>query len=123
MPAPAPASRPPSRAGKQPARRPAAARRSSRRSGIRWDRVGRFALLVVLGVVLLLYIPPVTHWVTQKRTASEHRSQLEELRRENARLKSRVSALRQPDALEREARRLGMVKAGERAYSVEHSAR
>jgi cell division protein FtsB len=43
-----------------------------------------------------------------------------ELRAENARLRAEKRVLSAPGALEREARRLGMVKAGERAYIVEN---
>ena len=41
------------------------------------------------------------------------------MRAENQRLRERKAELNAPGALEREARRLGMVKAGERAYIVE----
>lgn len=91
---------------------------ASRRAPIRWDRVGRLALLAVLVTVLLLYVSPVAHYVTQSRTAASHRAELEELERDNATLKTRVRQLRRPDALEREARKLGMVRAGERAFVV-----
>jgi cell division protein FtsB len=52
------------------------------------------------------------------REAGRQREQVAELRAENARLKQRKAELSAPGALEREARRLGMVKAGERAYVV-----
>jgi cell division protein FtsB len=94
-----------------------------RRSGIRWDRVGRLALLGTLLVVVLLYVSPLTNWIRQSRTASEHRTELRELERDNARLKTRIRNLRQPDALEREARELGMVKKGERAFVIENPPR
>jgi cell division protein FtsB len=97
-----------------PARRPSLARR-----GIRWDRVGRIALLVTLGVIVLLYVAPVKNYFTQSRTAAAQREELRALESENARLESRLGDLRRPDAVEREARRLGMVKRGERAFVVE----
>ena len=99
-------------------RRPA--RPTPRRSAIRWDRVGRFALLGTLFVILLLYVSPLKHWVEQSRAAGEQRRELRRLDRENATLKARVRDLRTPDALERQARRLGMVKQGERAYVIEN---
>lgn len=77
------------------------------------------ALLAVLAVVMLLYISPVSHWITQSRTAAAQRQELRLLEQENTRLRARSRALRRPDALEREARRLGMVRTGERAYSIE----
>ena len=93
----------------------------ARTAGIRWDRIGRHALLGVLVVILLLYISPVKHWLEQSRTADEQRAELRDLERENARLEARARELRRPDALEREARKLGMVKQGERAFVVENA--
>ena len=87
---------------------------------IRWDRLGRWALIVVLGLVLYLYIGPAIRWVQTYREAGRQRAQVAELRAENARLRERKRKLTAPGALEREARRLGMVKAGERAYIVEN---
>jgi cell division protein FtsB len=97
----------------------AAALPSRRRSGIRWDRVGRFALMATLVAILLLYISPAKHWIQQSRTAGEQKDELRDLTSENRDLKRRVRALRDPGALEREARRLGMVRQGERAYVIE----
>jgi cell division protein FtsB len=91
-----------------------------RRSGIRWDRVGRFALLTTLVVILLLYLSPAKHWIQQSRTAGAQQDELQDLSTENNELKRRVRALRDPGALEREARRLGMVRQGERAYVIEN---
>jgi cell division protein FtsB len=91
-----------------------------RRSGIRWDRVGRFALLTTLVVILLLYLSPAKHWIQQSRTARAQQDELQDLTKENGELKRRVRALRDPGALEREARRLGMVRQGERAYVIEN---
>ena len=51
--------------------------------------------------------------------AKERRAQVAELRERNEAAAPRERELRRPSALEREARRLGMVKAGERAYVVE----
>jgi len=91
-----------------------------RTTRIRWDAVGRRALLGVFALVLYLYIGPAIRWVETYREAGRQRGQVAELRAENARLRARKAALTAPGALEREARRLGMVKAGERAYIVEN---
>ena len=68
-------------------------------------------LLVVLRRLVLLYVGPprsyVSTWQEAKRQARRRSS---ELKRENARLRARRDALRSPATLEREARRLGMVK-------------
>jgi cell division protein FtsB len=91
-----------------------------RRGSIRWDRVGRYALLGTLLVILLLYVSPALHWLEQSRTAGEQHQELRDLTKENRRLKRRVGELRDPQALEREARKLGLVKHGERAYVIEN---
>ena len=93
-------------------------RRTAGVSGIRWDRVGRLALLAMLGVIVLLYVSPVKHWIQQSGTKQDQQQRLDDLQRENVRLESRLRYLKRPDAVDREARRLGMVKRGERAFVV-----
>jgi cell division protein FtsB len=91
---------------------------SGRRGGIRWDRVGRIALLAVLAIILVLYISPAKHWIEQSGTAGTQREELGRLQSEQGKLKHRVRDLRRPAALEREARKLGMIKGGERSYVI-----
>ena len=93
------------------------------RARIRWDRLGRIALLAVLAVILLLYVSPTKHWIEQSGTRSAQKAELEELSADNARLERKVRALRDPAALEMAARRLGMVKRGERSYVIENPPR
>ncbi len=105
-----------------PAAASAAARRTAgSRPAIQWHRVGRLALLVTLAAIVLLYIPPVTHWIEQRRTAAHGKAEMQSLQRENDMLRGRMRQLTGPDALEREARRLGMVRRGERPYVVDPS--
>ena len=93
---------------------------ASRRGGaIRWDRVGRVALLVVLVLFVFLYVGPARTYVSTWREAKERRAEVSRLRDENRVLRARRAALRDPATLEREARRLGMVRPGERPYIVE----
>ena len=92
---------------------------ASAHTRIRWDRLGRWALLFVVALLLYLYIGPTMNWYTTWREAGQKREQVATLRAENERLKARRDDLRRESALEREARRLGMVKAGERAYIIE----
>jgi cell division protein FtsB len=95
------------------------ARPSRRRArGIRWDRVSRVALLVVLVGMLGLYVRPARSYWSTRQEAAQRRAELAALQREHARLTARRDALRQSSAIEREARRLGMVKPGERPYVV-----
>jgi cell division protein FtsB len=88
-------------------------------SGIHWHRVGRAALIAVLGVIVLLYIRPVAHYIEQRNTAANTRSDLQQLQAEHDRLKLRLRQLNGPGAIERQARSMGMVKQGERAYVIE----
>jgi cell division protein FtsB len=99
-------------------RRPAVRRRPAGVSGIRWDRVGRLALVAMLGVIVLLYVSPVKHWIQQSGTKQDQQQRFDQLKRENGRLESRLRYLKRPDSVDREARRLGMVKRGERAFVV-----
>jgi cell division protein FtsB len=94
--------------------------RAAVRPNIRWDRVGRVFLLGVLFVILLMYVSPLTRWVTQKNTAQEDTAELHQLQEANDSLKARLKSLQSPQALELRARRLGMVKQGERAFVIEN---
>ena len=86
--------------------------------GIRWDRVSRVALLVVLGVLVFLYVNPARSYWSTMQEAKHRRAQVAQLKRENERLRARRAALASPSALEREARRMGMVRSGERPFVV-----
>jgi cell division protein FtsB len=85
---------------------------------VRWDRLGRVALLVLLGAIMLLYVSPAKHWWEQSRTAASQSAELEQLEAEHEELKRKARLLQNPDTLELEARRLGMVQQGERAYVI-----
>jgi cell division protein FtsB len=89
-------------------------------AAIRWDRVSRAALLLVLLVLVFLYAGPARSYWTTVHEAKQRRAEVTMLKRENERLRARRAALREPSALEREARRLGMVRPGERPYVLEH---
>ena len=97
--------------------------RARSRGRVRWDRLGRLALLGVLVVILGLYISPAKHWVEQSSTSKAQKQELQTLNQENAALKRRLRGLRDPATLENEARRLGMVKEGERSYVIQNPPR
>jgi cell division protein FtsB len=88
-------------------------------SRIRWDRVGRWALIFVFAFVIYLYIGPARAWVSTYAEAGRKRDEVAELRARNDRLRERKRTLERPAAVELEARKLGMVKAGEKLYVVE----
>ncbi len=86
--------------------------------GIRWDRVARLSLLVALALVLLLFISPATKYYQAWRLSGDTRTELNDLRTDNVRLRARARELRSPSRVELEARRLGMARPGERVYVV-----
>ncbi len=86
---------------------------------IRWDRVARIALLFVLALLVWLAIGPAASLVTTWRDARERDARVAELELANERLRERRDELREPVALEREAREMGMVSPGERAFVIE----
>ena len=88
--------------------------------GIRWDRLGRTALLLVLVGMVALYAGPLMGFWAARGQAAGERARVQQLRRENVALRARRTALRSPGTLEAEARRLGMVRPGEHPFVVQH---
>jgi cell division protein FtsB len=113
---PAHAPRRTSRAARAPRQRPRVLAGGA--AAIRWDRVSRVALLIVLLVLVYLYAGPARSYWDTVRQAKQRRAEVATLKRENARLRARRDSLRSASALEREARRLGMVKPRERPYVI-----
>ena len=98
--------------------RPAPRRGGRRASRIRWDKLGRVALVIVLVAVLASYISPALNFVDAWQDSRSERTELQQLQRENADLRARAGTLDGPDAAERAARRLGMVAPGESSYVI-----
>ncbi len=87
-------------------------------SRIRWDKVGRVALVLVLAAVLISYINPVVNFLDAWGDSRSEYSSLAELREENAKLRQRITTLDESEAAERAARRDGMVAIGEAPYVI-----
>ena len=85
---------------------------------VRWDRVGRVALLLLLAGVVALYVQPARSYVSTWRDSNAKQAELERLEREHDALARHARELRSPRTIETEARRLGMVRPGERPYVV-----
>jgi hypothetical protein len=85
---------------------------------LRWDRIGRMALLFVAVLLVGLWVRPLMTLVSTQREAQAKRGQVAELQREHRDLLRRQSALRRAGSVELEARRLGMVRPSERAFVV-----
>src|SRR3954454_23966064 len=87
-------------------------------SKVRWDRVGRMALLFVGLLLICLYVNPVRTYVATRQEAKTKRAEVAALQAERRALVKRARELRRPGSIEIEARRLGMVRPTERAYVV-----
>jgi hypothetical protein len=98
-------------------RRPAArkARPAARRgpSRIKWDRVGRIALTLVLAAVLYSYLNPAIDFVKTYTGTTAAKAKLHTLLRENRQLHDRIQSSAEPLIVAREARSQGMVAEGE----------
>jgi hypothetical protein len=97
---------------------PAASTRRAALPAIRWDRLGRCALLAVFLGIVVLYIGPATKLVQAIGQSKSRNAEVSRLEHENERLAARKRDLQRPGTMEREARRLGYVKPGERAYVI-----
>jgi cell division protein FtsB len=71
-------------------------------------------------VIVFLYVGPARSYISTLRESKQRSAEVAQLRRENRKLRARRDALRNPRALEREARRLGMVRPTERSYVVKN---
>ena len=99
-----------------PARR--RVRRKSAPSRIRWDKLGRILLVLVLFLVLVSYLNPLVNLLQAWQGSKSSDAQLVQLKQERLELTHQLRDVSSPAALEREARRLGMVQPGEHAYIV-----
>jgi hypothetical protein len=75
-------------------------------------------MLCVLGALLYLYISAGARYLSTWREARHRSAAVSSLEKANARLRAQRIALGKPATVQAEARRLGMVRAGERAYIV-----
>lgn len=85
---------------------------------IRWDRVGRIALLLMLGVVVGLYVEHTLSYLAVRAEADQQRAIVTNLRRANAQLTQEQRSLGNRTTIVRDARSLGMVWLGEHPYSM-----
>ena len=87
-------------------------------SRIRWDRVGRIALVLVLFGVMVSYLNPMVNLLQAWQGSKSSDQELAQLKQQKVELTRQLRDASSPASLEREARRLGMVKPGEHAYVV-----
>ncbi len=93
-------------------------RRRQRLTARRRALILRAAVLGVAVLVGLLYYRPLANYIETKKTLDERRAEVQALRDERGRLEARLLRSATADALSREARRLGLVREGERLFIV-----
>ncbi len=86
--------------------------------GVRWDRVGRLALLFVLLALVYLYLSAGVRIFSTYRQDRADRAAVAALSREYAALAQRHRTLSEQGTVEAEARRLGMARRGEQQYVI-----
>jgi cell division protein FtsB len=65
-----------------------------------------------------LYYQPLSSYLETRATLNERAAEVQQLRQERARLQARLERSSTVEALSREARRMGLVRPGERLYIV-----
>ena len=85
---------------------------------IRWDRLGRVAMLCLLVALLYLYVSAGVRIYSTWRPARGDSAQLATLEHEHVLLQHQHEALGRKGTVEEEARRLDMMHAGEQTYVV-----
>ena len=85
---------------------------------MRWDRLGRAAMLCVLGALVYLYLSAGVHMLSTWRQAHHDSATVAAMESEHRRLQSEHERLNEPGMLEAQARQLGMMKRNEQPYIV-----
>lgn len=85
---------------------------------VRWDRLGRIAMLCLLVALAYLYLSAGIRIFSTWRQARSDTAPVAALEREHALLQRQHEALGRRGTVEQEARRLGMMNAGEQSYVV-----
>ena len=85
---------------------------------VRWDRVGRLAMVCVLGALLYLYLSAGVRMFSTWRQARSDSAAVAALEREHRALLSEHEALSRQGTVEVEARALNMMVKGEQPYIV-----
>jgi cell division protein FtsB len=88
------------------------------RERVRWDRIGRVSLLLVLTVVAGLYVQRAVAYFSVRSQSDRQRAIVEQLTRSNASLRAQQASLNDPATIVSDARALGMVRPGEHPYEV-----
>lgn len=87
-------------------------------AGLRWDRVGRLAMIAVIVALLVLYIRSgISLWSAWHASRSDS-AKVVALEAQNSELKRQRTVLGEHWSSEAQARRLGMAHKGEKTYVI-----
>lgn len=95
--------------------------RATKKNARRKPRSVRALRLLALGVVVFagfLYYQPLSSYLERREALAQRSDEVAILRARKRELERRFAASQSPEALAREARRLGLVKEGERLFIV-----
>ena len=102
-----------------PARRPGSGPTAAKAvARVRWDRLGRIAMLLVLLALVFLYLSTGVRMLSTWSQSHRDRAIVASLEREHRRLVSEHNRLSSQSTLEAEARQLGWIRPGEQPYLV-----
>jgi cell division protein FtsB len=95
------------------------ARRSTQRARARrTSLLLRWSLVATAGLVAFLYYHPIARYVETRSSVQQRQTEVNTLRGEKTRLEARLADSSTVTALAREARRINLVRPGERLYIV-----
>ncbi|HEY7829774.1 MAG TPA: hypothetical protein VIC06_04330 [Solirubrobacteraceae bacterium] len=86
---------------------------------VRWDRLGRVAMLGVMVALLYLYLSAGIRVFSTWHEAHRNSAMVTQLERQNKQLRAEHASLARHSTVVREARQLGMDKPGEQPYVVQ----
>jgi cell division protein FtsB len=87
-------------------------------SRIKWDRVGRIALVLVLFAVAYSYLNPAIDLFKTYQSTTAAKAEFHELLKENKRLHRAIQSADEPAVIERVARQQGLSREGETTYML-----
>ena len=99
------------------------ARRRGRRRPSRSTLALRWLAVVCLAVIATAYVQPLRAYLDARAEADRQRDEVAALEREQRELEGRIAVARTNEFVEREARKLGLVRPGERLFLVNRAGR
>jgi len=85
---------------------------------VRWERLGRVGLLVVLAVVIGLYADHTLSYFKARAETNRQHAIVARLQHQNAYFEQRQRSLNDLSTILAQARALGMVRPGEQPYTI-----